>query len=121
MRQEYDIVIDTPKHHYRGTAIINAKGNEATALIDIADVVSAESHGTRDDKDYEFSGQADVNGVGIVEYTAKGQLWGNSLDFKADSNIGEIVLFGTVADTASRESKTIDAWQGGNSVIDYLL
>lgn len=121
MRQEYDIVIDTPKHHYRGYATIDAKGAEASARIDIADVATFESQGTRDDKDYEFAGQADIEGVGTVEYNAKGQLWGNSLDFKASSSIGEVVLFGTVADTASKESKTIDAWQGGNSVIDYLL
>ena len=121
MQKEYDIVIDTPKHHYRCIATVNYKGTQASAKIEIPDVVIHEAHGTRDGNDFEFTGSVDTEKAGTIEYIAKGQLWGNSLDFKAETNIGGIVFFGNLADTSSRDSRTIDEWQGGGAMIDYLL
>lgn len=121
MEQSYDVSLDTPKHHYRGVITINYKGGKASAEIDINDLGHFEAQGIYEDKDFEFSGIAEPDGFERIEFEAKGQLWGNSLDFKARSNIGEIVVFGTVEDKASKDSKVIDEWQGGNEIIDFLL
>lgn len=121
MEQSYDVSLDTPKHHYRGVITINYKGGKASATIDINGLGCFEAQGSYEDKDFEFSGIAEPNDSERVEFDARGQLWGNSLDFKAQSNIGEIVVFGTVEDKASKDSKVIDEWQGGNEIIDFLL
>lgn len=121
MEQSYDVSLDTPKHHYRGVVTINYKGGNASAVVDIDNLGSFNAQGSYEDKDFEFSGIAEPDGSERVEFTAKGQLWGNSLDFKAQSNIGEIVVFGTIEDKASKDSKVIDEWQGGNDIIDFLL
>lgn len=121
MEQSYDVSIDTPKHHYRGVITINYKNGSASAEIEIEDLGSFEAQGSYEDKDFRFSGTAKSENAEPVEFDAKGQLWGNSLDFKAQSNIGEIIVFGTVEDKASKDSKVINDWHGGNEIIDFLL
>ena len=117
----YDVAIDTPKRHMKGTVTIDAKGSNATMKLETEELGCIEADGTRVDMDYEFAGSVDVEGVGSVEYSAKGQLWGNSLDFTAETSAGKVVVYGARADEASKDSRVVDQWNSGDSIIDYLL
>lgn len=95
MASTYDVIVDTPKYHLQGKASLELLGESAHARLDITDVGSLEGEGTRDGKDFVVSGVAHIEGKDI-EFTAQGATWANSIDAKAQTSIGEVVIYGTM-------------------------
>lgn len=91
----FDVAIDSPKVHKRGTAALKGDGDGLTALLkfadaDFADVVFT---GTCDGTQIELAGETDLYGIGL--YRATGEVWGNSLDVKAETALGKVTVYGT--------------------------
>ena len=95
MPSSYDVIIDTPKYHLQGKVKLELKGDSAQAQLDITDWGSLEGSGTRNGKDFDVAGVAHIDGRDI-EFTAHGSTWANSIDVKAQTNIGEVVIYGTM-------------------------
>ena len=62
--------------------------------------------GTCEDKDVMFEGTGEFGRHGKVEYKAKGLVWGNSIDLKAETSVGQITLFGTRLSTSAGDFKS---------------
>lgn len=96
MAQTYDVIVDTPKHHYQGKLALSPDGEMMDAKLEIHDVGSVTARGTRigGTKDIDFAGSCDIAGQ-HVEYTALAVTWANSIDCKATTSIGEVTIYGT--------------------------
>lgn len=95
MASAYDVIVDTPKYHLQGKAKLELLGEMARAHLDITDVGSLDGEGTRNGKEFDVSGIAHIDGKDI-EFTAHGATWANSIDVKAQTSIGEVVIYGTM-------------------------
>ncbi len=95
MGQKYDVVVDTPKYHRLGRAEVTFSKDTALVKLEVEDFCNFEASGTREDKNFEVSGVADIEDVGSVEFTAKGQTWANSLDCSAETSMGTVTIYGT--------------------------
>lgn len=95
MDQKYDVVVDTPKYHRLGSARIKYSKDTVSARLEVEDLGIVEATGTREDKNFEISGVAEIENVGPVEYTAKGQTWANSLDCSVETSMGTVTIYGT--------------------------
>lgn len=95
MPSTYDVIVDTPKYHRQGKVKLELKGDTAWAHLDITDVGSLDAKGTRNGKDFDVAGVAHIDG-GEIEFTAHGSTWANSIDVKAQTSIGEVVIYGTM-------------------------
>lgn len=95
MKGTYDISVDTPKRHRRGTLALDVHGDALHARLEAGDLGVIEAEGTRSDKDIDFTGSCEVPGVGTVEYHWTGRIWGNSLDSVAETSEGKVDIFGT--------------------------
>ena len=109
MSQKYDVVVTTPKYYRTGKAGITYKGETATAWLEVEDFGRFEATGTRDDKNFEISGTADVIDVGPVEFTAKGQTWGSSLDCTAETSIGTVTIYGTETSVSAGDTNGVSS------------
>ena len=102
----FDVAVDTPKYHKRGTLALASEGAQIHALLKLSDLDDMVFAGTCDDKDVMFEGAGEFGRHGKVEYKAKGLVWGNSIDLKAETNIGQITLFGTRLSASAGDFKS---------------
>ena len=92
----YDISVDTPKLHRRGTISLKSDQNAIVAVLNVGeDLQGARFEGTCADKEFTFEGAGDFPSIGQIDYVAKGSVWGNTLDITVESSAGKITMFGT--------------------------
>ena len=91
----FDIAVDTPKLHRRGTLSLKSEGEAIAGILNVGDLKDARFVGTCHDKEFTFEGSGEFPSVGQIDYVAKGSTWGNSIDVKVDTNVGVITMFGT--------------------------
>ena len=91
----YDVAIDTPKLHRRGTLALKSAGNSIAAVLNVGDLKDLRFTGTCEDREFAFTGAGEFGMVGEVNYEAKGNVWGNSIDVKCETSAGVITMFGT--------------------------
>lgn len=91
----FDIAVDTPKLHRRGTLLLKSEGDAIVGILNVGDLKDARFAGACHDKEFTFEGSGEFPSIGQVDYVAKGGTWGNSLDMKVESSAGIITIFGT--------------------------
>lgn len=91
----FDIAVDTPKLHRRGTLVLKSAGETIAGRLTAGDSFVIERVGTCADKDFAFEGEADIPSMGQVGFVAKGNVWGNSVTMTCETDMGKIEIFGT--------------------------
>lgn len=91
----FDVAVDTPRHHKRGTLALKSAGERVVMRLSLTELEPMEFTGTCADKAVSFEGAGDLPGLGNVEYKASGEVWGNSLDLKCETTAGVVTIFGT--------------------------
>ncbi len=91
----YDVAIDTPKLHRRGTLTLKNNADKIAGILNVGDMQDARFAGTCEDKEFTFEGSGEFPSVGQIDYVAKGSVWGNSIDVKCETSAGVITIFGT--------------------------
>lgn len=91
----YDISIDTPKHHKRGTVALKTNGDRIAARLKAGEDFDREFTGTCHDKDFVIEGDGEFPALGNMHYRAEGNAWGNSLSVDCKTDAGKIEIFGT--------------------------
>ena len=92
----YDISVDTPKLHRRGTISLKSDNGSIGAVLNVGeDLKDARFDGTCTDKEFTFEGSGEFPEIGQIDYVAKGSVWGNTLDISVESSAGKITMFGT--------------------------
>ena len=92
----YDISVDTPKLHRRGTVSLKSDQGSIVGILNVGEDLRDERfEGTCEDKEFTFEGSGEFPSVGQIDYVAKGSVWGNSLDIAVESSAGKITMFGT--------------------------
>ena len=91
----FDIALDTPKYHRRGTLLLKGAGERLRATLKVGDDVELEFEGSCKDKDFSFEGNADLPTLGCVDYRASGNVWGNSVSITCTTDAGKVEIFGT--------------------------
>lgn len=92
----YDIAVDTPKLHRRGTLTLKSNDDKIAAILNVGEDLQDERFaGTCKDKEFTFEGSGEFPSVGQIDYVAKGSIWGNSIDIKCETSAGTITMFGT--------------------------
>ena len=102
----FDVSIDTPKYHRRGTVSLKSAGESITAQLKTGDYEVMEFTGTCDDKDFELAGRRDLPSLGEVDYRARGNVWGNSLSLTCETDAGKVEIFGTRLSSQAGELKS---------------
>ena len=102
----FNISIDTMKYHRRGTVALKSSEGTIEAELKASDLEPMYFTGTCEDKDFVIEGSGEFGLHGHVDFTAKGNVWGNSIDVKCESNVGPITIFGTRISTAAGEFKS---------------
>ncbi len=95
MKGTYDIAVDTPKRRRAGTLALDVNGQELAGRIEAGDLGTIEDTGTLDGDKLLFKGSCDIPDVGIVEYDAVGEVWGNSIEITAKTEYGKVEIRGT--------------------------
>lgn len=91
----FDVAVDTPKYHRRGTISLKSSGSEIVATLNVGDLDSLEFTGTCADKEFDMEGNRDLPSLGVVDYKAHGSVWGNSLSITCETDEGKVEIFGT--------------------------
>ena len=91
----YDIAIDTPKLHRRGTLSLKSAEDKIAGILNVGDLEDVLFAGTCEDKEFTFEGSGEYPSLGQIDYVAKGSIWGNSIDIKCETSAGIITMFGT--------------------------
>ena len=91
----FDVAVDTPKLHRRGTLALKSEGEAIAAQLKLSEHEPLDFVGTCADKEFTFEGNADLPSIGLTDYCAKGEVWGNSIDIKCQTDIGVVTIFGT--------------------------
>ena len=115
----FDVAVDTPKYHKRGTLALKSEGSQVHALLKLSELDDMVFSGTCEDKDVMFEGTGEFGRHGKVEYQAKGLVWGNSIDLKAETNIGQITVFGTRLSTSAGDFKSSHEYMMAASRADF--
>ena len=102
----FDVAFDTPKHHKRGTASLKSIEDRIVMQLNLSELDPMEFKGTCADKAFSFEGSDDFPGLGTADYTAHGEVWGNSIDIKFETSAGAITVFGTRLSTSAGELKS---------------
>ena len=102
----YDVAIDTPKYHRRGTLALKSAGEAIAARLIVSDNEPLVFDGTCADKEFVFAGERDLPSLGEVHFEAKGSAWGNSLDIKCQTDAGKVEIFGTRLSTSAGDFKS---------------
>lgn len=97
----YDVAIDTPKLHRRGTLSLQSNEGAIAAVLKVGDLENLQFAGTCQDREFSFKGSGEFGMVGQIDYTAKGSIWGNSIDVKCETSAGVITIFGTQIGTSA--------------------
>ena len=91
----FDVAVDTPKHHKRGTLLLKSAKERIVMQLKLSELDPMEFTGTCADKSFSFEGSGDFPGLGAIDYKATGEVWGNSIDVKCDTSAGTVTIFGT--------------------------
>lgn len=91
----YDVSIDTPRFHRRGVLLLSGAGDTVAAQLKIGEDEPLEFNGPLAEKDFAFEGIGDFPGLEQVAYTAKGDVWGNSVSITFETDGGKVEVFGT--------------------------
>ena len=91
----YDIAVDTPKYHRRGTLALKSAEGSIVAKLQVSDLDMMEFTGTCSDKEFDFEGERDLPSLGYVAFKAHGSVWGNSVTATCETDAGKIEIFGT--------------------------
>ena len=91
----FDVSVDTPKLHRRGTLALQSEGEAIAARLTVSDLDPIDFAGTCADKTFHIEGSGDLPSLGQVDYTAEGEVWGNSIDVKCQTSAGTVTIFGT--------------------------
>ena len=91
----YDIAVDTPKLHRRGTLALKSDGDQIAGVLNVSDLQGARFAGTCAGREFTFEGSGEFPSIGQIDYVAKGSIWGNSIDVKCETSAGVITMFGT--------------------------
>ena len=102
----YDVAIDTPKYHRRGTLALKSAGEAIAARLVIGENEPLEFDGTCADKEFVFAGERDLPSLGPVHFEAKGSAWGNSIDVKCQTDVGKVEIFGTRLSTSAGDFRS---------------
>ncbi len=102
----YDIAVDTPKYHRRGTLALKTDKTDIGARLTVGDLEPMEFFGTCADKEFDFVGERDLPSLGQVHFAAHGSAWGNSVDVKCQTDAGEVTIFGTRLSTSAGDFKS---------------
>lgn len=112
MAQTYDVIIDTPTRHYKGTLSLMPNGELMNARLDVMDVGAIEAQGKRYGKEIDFAGTAQIAGKDI-EYSGRASTWANSFDLIATTSIGEVTIYGTSTGYSAGDVEGNDAGFAG--------
>ena len=93
--QLFDIAVDTPKYHRRGTLALKSSGADIVAKLQVSDLEEMEFTGTCADKEFDFAGERDLPSLGFVSFKAHGSVWGNSISLTCETDAGKVEIFGT--------------------------
>ena len=115
----FDISVDTPKYHRRGTLALKSNEGAIAAELQVSDLDPMYFEGTCEDKDFEIVGEGEFGMHGHVEFTAKGSTWGNSIDVKCDTSIGVVTMFGTRISASVGEFKSSHEYMMAASRADF--
>ncbi len=102
----FDIAIETPKYHRRGTLALKSDGDRIMARLSAGDMEDVEFAGTCDGQEFCFEGRGEFPLVGAICYKAKGNVWGNTLNLACETDAGKITMFGTRLSTSAGEFKS---------------
>lgn len=102
----YDIAVDTPKRHRRGTLTLVSSGDAIEARMSVGDLEDARFAGTCADKEFTFTGSGDFPGLGQIDYEVTGSAWGNSLTATCASSAGKIEIFGTRLSASAGDARS---------------
>lgn len=91
----FDVAIETPKHHKRGTMALQSAGDNIAVRVNVSDLEPLDFKGTCDGKDFTVEGTGEIPGLGTVDYHASGNVWGNSVTVNCETSAGKIEIFGT--------------------------
>lgn len=91
----FDVAIDTPKHHKRGTLHMMSAGENIVMRLTPTELETMEFAGKCADKTFTFEGSGNFPGLGEIDYKATGEVWGNTLDMKCETSVGLVTIFGT--------------------------
>lgn len=91
----FDVAIDTPKHHKRGTLALKSTQESIVMRLCPSELEPMEFAGTCHDKSFAFEGAGEFPGLGAIDYKAEGEVWGNSIDIKCETSAGTVTIFGT--------------------------
>lgn len=91
----YDVALDTPKHHKRGTLALKSAGERVVMQLKLTEIDPMEFTGTCADRAVDFEGAGEFPGLGAIDYKAHGDVWGNSIDMKCETTAGTVTIFGT--------------------------
>ena len=102
----FDVAIDTPKHHKRGTLALKSQGEHISARLKAGEDFDREFDGTCTDKEFDFEGTDEFPGLGKVNFKAHGSTWGNSIDVSCQTDAGKVDIFGTRLSLSAGEFKS---------------
>ena len=102
----FDVAVDTPKLHRRGTLALKSEGDALVARLNVGQLEGIMLSGTCEDKEFSIEGTAEFGELGEVEFSAKGEIWGNSIDVKCDTSIGAVTVFGTRLSMSAGDMKS---------------
>ena len=91
----FDVSVDTPKLHRRGTLALKSEGERIFARLTLNEREPLDFAGTCADKTFHIEGEGELPSLGQVAYQADGEVWGNSLDVKCTTEAGVVTIFGT--------------------------
>ena len=116
----FDISIDTPKYHRRGTLVLKSAGEGIVAKLKVSDLDEMTFEGTCADKEFDFAGTADLPSIGEGEYKAHGSTWGNSLDIACETVAVKVTIFGTRLGSSAGSTKSSHDYMMSGSIGDIL-
>jgi len=91
----YDVAIDTPKLHKRGTLTLKSNADKIAGMLSVGELEGVRLAGTCENKEFTIEGSGEFGDLGQVDYVAKGSVWGNSIDVKCETSVGIVTVFGT--------------------------
>ena len=92
----FDISVNTMKYYRRGTVALKSNEGTIAAELQVSDLEPMYFEGTCEDKEFTIGGSDEFGDLGRVDYTARGSVWGNSIDVKCETSIGAVTVFGTL-------------------------
>ena len=114
----FDVAIDTPKYHRRGTLALKSAGEHIDARLTIGDDNLIFS-GTCQDKEFDFAGEGDFLALGHMAYSAHGSVCGNSISITSETDAGKIEIFGTRLSTSAGDFRSSHEYVMSASTGDF--